>query len=162
MAATTANKTGPNGDGQNGWAEYRRLVLAELERLSSQVAAAQAAGTANQLTLSQAITDAKTTVLEKLRDTIKGVEDDYEKKIKSIENAVERKFKDLEARYNKKIEDLKKEVDKNEKDFKEAETKREKNEKDVAGLKSKMMILGGVATLLVAIAAVVATIYAGK
>lgn len=162
MAATTASKTGPNGDGQNGWAEYRRLVLAELERLSSQVAATQATGVASQLALSQAITDAKNTIMEKLRDAIKATEDDYEKKIKVLENFVERKVKEIETRYNKKIEDIKKEVDKNEKDFKEAEKKREKNEKDVAGLKSKMVILGGIATLLVAIAAVIATIYAGK
>lgn len=161
MAATTA-KPGSNGDGQNGWVEYRRLVLAELERLSSQVAMAQAQGVATQLAVSQAVNDTKQILLEKLRDTMSGIEDDYEKKIRTVETFAERRVKDLEVRHTQRIEDLKREIDKNEKNVKEAEKKLERNEKEVVGLKAKAIMLGALAGFFVAIGAVVATLYVGK
>lgn len=151
MAATTANKNGPNGDGQNGWAEYRRLVLAELERLSNANAANQLLGTTTQLVMSQAINDAKQTILDKLRDTMRVADEEFETKLKA-----------LETRLHKENADIKKTITKQEKDLEKAEKKQEKTDKELTSLKAKAVMFGALAGFIVAVCGVLASIFIKK
>lgn len=151
MAATTASKNGPNGDGQNGWTEYRRLVLAELERLSNANAANQLLGTTTQLVMTQAINDAKQTILDKLRDTMRASEEEFDKKLK-----------DLETRLHREHIDLKKSVTKQEKDLEKTDKKQEKTDKELTSLKAKAMMLGALAGFIVAVCGVLASIFIKK
>ncbi len=151
MAATIANKTGPNGEGQNGWTEYHRLVLAELERLSNQVSATQAHGQNTQLAMTQSLNDAKSHILDKLRDTVRSMDDDYDKKIKEVE-----------LRHEKQIVELKKTIVKHEKELEKTEKKLEKTDKDLTSLKAKAVMLGAIAGFVVATVGVIASIFIKK
>lgn len=159
MAVTATNKPGPNGDGQNGWTEYRRLVLAELERLSAAVAASQVQGNNMQMATTQAINDAKHVILDRLHDTIKAVEDDYDKKFKIIGIDCENKVKDLEIRQNRKCEEFKRDLAKHWKDLERTDKKLERTAKELTILKSKAALLGALAGFLVALAGVLASIF---
>jgi septal ring factor EnvC (AmiA/AmiB activator) len=158
MAATTANKTVPNGDGQNGWAEYRRLVLAELERLGTQVAVTQTQGQNTQMAMAQALNDAKAHILDKLRDTVRTMDDDFEKKIRDIEEEAAKKAKEVETRHEKQIGELKKTITKHENDLEKTEKKLEKIDKELTSFKAKVIMLGAVAGFVVAVIDIVVSI----
>ncbi len=137
MAAAAANKPGVNGD---GWTEYRRLVLAELERLSKDLVYAQGQITTNHLTTSQAINSVKDTILDKLNTAIRESEIGHHKAIE-----------DLEERYDKKIDELKEDLKKQGKDL-------DKTDKGVTSLKAQAVLLGGLAGFLVAVGGVIVSI----
>ncbi len=152
----------PSGDGQSDWAEYRRLVIAELERLGIQVEAAHAQGVATQLVVSQtvlatqlavtqAVNDAKQSILDKLRETVSGVKDDSD-----------RKLKEVETRHDKTVADLKKDIVKQEKELAATDKKLEKATLDLTTLKTKAMMLGAGAGFLMALVGLLATLFLKK
>lgn len=147
MPATPPSK-GANGDGPNGWAEYRRLVLAEIERVSQAAAKAESQGTAIQLALTQAISDARTHLLDKIRETASKIDEDHEKKLEAVEKDIERQLKDIETRHQVEIKSIKDEMD--------------KQGKDVSALKAKAALLGAIAGFVVALVGVIASIFIKK
>lgn len=159
MTAATGKS---NNDGHNGWAEYRRLVLSELERLSNQATTTQAQLNAMQLTMAQAIGDVKTVILDKLRETISTIDDGCDKNLKALEGEVEAHMKELESRCYKSIENLKKDFIKQEKSLERTDKKLEKTDKTVTGLKAQAILLGAMAGLVVAAIGVIVTYLVGK
>jgi hypothetical protein len=151
----TTSKTTVNNDGQNGWTEYRRLVLAELERLSNVLTAEQATSATLQLSLTQAINSAKQIILDKLHEDIKNADELYDKKLTSYELKLYRRIKEVETRYAKQLSDLKKDLEK-------AEKKLEMTDKEVTSLRSKALVLGALAGFVVALGSLVVSIFIKK
>ncbi len=135
--AATAQKTTPNGDGPNGWAEYRRLVLSELERISNAVAKCDSQSNAFHLTLSKAISDARDNLLDKLHKSC--LEQDTER---------DRLLKEMETQYDQKFTAL--------------EVKTDKHTVDLTSLKTKSAVLGALAGFLVALGGFLATVFMKK
>jgi hypothetical protein len=150
MAATPATNKGPNGngDGPNGWAEYRRLVLAELERVSQDAAKAVQQGTAIQLALTQALSDTRSSMLDKIRETAIEQNKDFDRKLEAAEKESERKILALET--------------KNSSDIKAIREAQDAHGKDLAALKAKSALLGAVAGFVVALASLVVGIFIKK
>lgn len=144
MAAAPASKPGVNGD---GWTEYRRLVLAELERLSRDLDGIQSQVTATNLSTAQAINAVKDSILDKLATAIKTADCEYQKAIH-----------ELEARQNTRFEEFKKNLKKQEKDIEKTDEKTDKTDKTVTGLKAQAVVLGALAGFLVALGSLIVSI----
>lgn len=125
----TAAKTANNSDGPNGWAEYRRLVLAELERLSAAVSKMEGHGSSLQLALSQTISETRQHLLEKIH-----------------ESAVQ-----VSAVHAKEVSNLVTEID-------SLNDTIQKQQKDITGLKTKAAMIGAVAGFLMAAGSLIAGI----
>jgi DNA anti-recombination protein RmuC len=157
--AATQNKSSLSGDGPNSWAEYRRLVLSELERVSAATTKCEIQVAANFLTLTQTINDVRQQLLEKIRETAERIDDEREKKTRELELDYNKKVRELETEYGKKIDEIRKDADK-----KLDETKKEIMllGKDITTLKTKATVLGGIAGFLVALLGLVASIFLKK
>lgn len=151
--STPTTKTA-NGD-QNGWVEYRRLVLAELERLSAAVAKTEANGSHLQMAMTQALSDAKQIILDKLRDSITKNDDETAKIVKDLVADFDRKTAVLEARFAHDLKEVKESLSRDEKKLDETHT-------ELTALKAKAMMLGALSGFLVALISLVASIFIKK
>jgi len=138
----TTNK--PTGGDANGWTEYRRLVLAELERLSRELQQIQSQIASLQLVLSQSINDNKHTTSEKIREATNKLDDTYEKRCKETGTETEKSLKELERKLEKADETI------------------EKVAKDLHGLNSKAMALGAAAGFIMSLVGLMASIFFKK
>lgn len=151
----TTPKPAPNGDSQNGWAEYRRLVLAELERLSAAVAKTEGNHSHLQMAMTQALSDAKQAILDKLRDAVAKTEDENDRKIKDLVTDFDRKTKDIEARFAADLKEIKDNHEKTDKKVDLTHT-------DLTSLKAKALTLGAIAGFLVSLVGLVLSLVLKK
>ena len=152
--STPTGKPAINSD-QNGWVEYRRLVLAELERLSAAVAKGEANGSHVQMAMAQALSDAKQVILDKLRDSINKNDDETAKIVKDLIADFDRKTAVLEARFAHDLKEVKESLGRDEKKLDETHT-------ELTALKAKAMMLGALSGFLVALIGLVASIFIKK
>lgn len=151
---STPAKPAANGD-QNGWVEYRRLVLAELERLSAAVAKAETSGGHIQIVMTQALSDAKQTIMDKLRDTLAKSDDETAKMVKDMVADFDRKTTALEVRFAHDLKEIKETQSKDEKKLDDTHT-------ELTALKAKAMILGAMSGFIVAVIGLVMSIFIKK
>lgn len=133
---------------QNSWIEYRRLVLAELDRVSQEASKAIQQGNAIQLALAQALSDTKSSLLDKLRETAAKLEDNHDKRLESSEKEMEKKIAVVDAKIPPIIA--------------EAKWLRDNIDifgKDLSALKAKAAMLGALAGLLVTIVGIGINMY---
>lgn len=120
-------------EGPDGWVEYRRLILSELERISNSVAKCELQANNIHTHLIQAIADAKQSLMEKMREVYQKHEDERDKVVLQ-----------LKTEFDKKVSEL--------------EQKTEKAFTEVTSLKAKATILGALAGFVVAVLGVIASI----
>jgi DNA anti-recombination protein RmuC len=158
MATTPANKA-LNDTGPNGWAEYRRLVLSEIERISTALAKCEGQTNAFHLALSQAISDSRQNLLDKLHELAQHLETDYDKKIEETEKDTNRRIEEVKKDGDKKIDGLKED---HEKRLKDLDKKSDKQSTDIATLKAKAIMLGATAGFVVALVGLFASLFLKK
>lgn len=134
MATPTSPKTPNHGeDGPNGWAEYRRLVISELERIGAEAAKAVQHSTSVQLALTQALADSRTNLLDKIRETASKVEDENDRKLELNKKDFEEKFRLMRD-------------------------ESDRHGREISALKAKAALIGGIAGFLVALAGLIVSI----
>ncbi len=154
-------------DGPNGWAEYRRLVLAELERLSSAINKVESQETASHQSTIQIIHDMRELFFEKIAQSSVSVHSVQDERRSELEDRVFRIMTELKEKYDNDIKELKEKYDNDIKELKEKhhkdmlDTKAEQNQhgNEISALKAKAAVLGAIAGFLVAIISVVVNIY---
>jgi hypothetical protein len=144
------------------WAEYRRLVLAELERIGQEVARVDRNNATLQLTLHQAIADAKNNLTDKMRELLNRSEEEYDRKLAGVDARAHGALTTVDARsqvdlkaLDTRFTDTTKSIKDEAKNIRDEQTKQGK---DISSLKTTAALVGGAAGLIVAIAALIAGI----
>lgn len=126
-----------DGDGPNGWAEYRRLVLAEIERVSHAAEKAATLVQNLQVTLTQAIADSKDDLLNRMSEVATRIDHASSLKIQASEKKTEDEIKALRE-----------------------EVTRQGN--DLSALQAKATLFGAIAGFIVAVGSVLANMFIKK
>lgn len=88
--------TKPNlKENTNGWAEYRRLVLAEIERLNITTSKLETQQSTDKISWHQQISEAQRQMVDKLHATESRMDDEYEEKHDEISEKVDKLINDM-------------------------------------------------------------------
>ena len=142
MAATPPVKgnRGPNNDSEdsNGWAEYRRLVLAEIERLDKDASTALAQIATTHLTVTQLVSEARSALHDKIVESVRQVDEEHGRKL-------ERRLSSIKHDHQAEVKRLSDTLD--------------SHVKEISALKAKATLFGAMAGFLVALVSALAGIF---
>lgn len=140
-----ANKPEPSGD---TWAEYRRLILAELERLDMSISRLAETNLEHEKELIEVVSTCKTELIERLQKLKDILEDRYRELIEAVK-------KELETKEQNDISALKAQT-------KELENNYHKVSAEVKVIKAKAALFGFLSGLVIAIISLVVKIMWNK
>lgn len=129
---------------RSGWAEYRLLVVNEIERISKELTRTTELIATIQMSSAQAINDLKLTLVQKIQDSHDKSNQEIITQISEIDKDIAIKFKNIEQQLISDVKILRESVD--------------SVTKDVVMIKTKAAFIGALAGFLVALAGVVVSI----